>query len=156
MAKDQLVKTFEEVFSFLSDEFEFKTIKSNSEDWGYCFTAVNNTTGVEIIYEIGDAYVNIILYKLVNGEIVDNTYKAIRNNEQINGFNLDLVVRNKNPNDLIRPAYEYGKDSEFYKPGVGLKNYITVFADNLRKYGSEVLKGDFTVFNKLDKILKEK
>ena len=35
MNKASLKKLFEELFSFLIDDFNFKIIKSKDEDWGY-------------------------------------------------------------------------------------------------------------------------
>ena len=156
MNKASLKKLFEELFSFLIDDFNFKIIKSKDEDWGYYYKATNDTTGIEIVYEIKEAYVNIMLFKLINGEIIKNTVQAIMRDEIINGFSMDLIVEFRNPKDIIKPAYQYGKDSDFYKPKVGLKNYVSIFADNLRKYTFDVLSGDFIIFSQLDEIMKKK
>jgi hypothetical protein len=156
MSKDSLEKLFEESFSFLIDDFNFKIIKSRDEDWGYSYEATNNTTGIEIVYEFTQAYVNIMIFKLINGEIIKNTVQAIRHDEIINGFSMDLIVQIRNPKDLIKPAYQYGKDSDFYKPKVGLKNYVSLFVGNLKKYAFDVLNGDFSIFTQLDEIMKKK
>jgi hypothetical protein len=156
MRKDTLKKLFEELFSFLTDDFNFKIIKSRDEDWGYSYLAVNDTTGIEINYEFTQAYVNIMVYKLIDGEIIKNTVQAIKNEDLINGFSLDLIVEVRNPKDLIKPAYQYGMESDFYKPKVGLKNYISLFAENLKKYAFDILNGDFSIFTQLDEIMKKK
>lgn len=156
MANRTLSAMFEDVFSFLVDEYSFNILISKDEDWGYTFRAVNDTTGVEIIYEFTQAYLNIMLYRLIDGKIINNTMKAIKNNELINGFNLDLIIQIKNPSDMIQPAYVYGEDSEFYKPEVGLRNYLLLFANNLRTYATGILSGDFEIFILLDENMKEK
>lgn len=37
----------------------------------------------------------------------------------------------------------------------GLKNYVEFVAGKLKEYASDILKGDFSIFNNLDKLVKE-
>jgi hypothetical protein len=156
MKKKTLSVTFEEVFDFLKKDFNFYTISSKDEDWGYSYEGKNKTTGIKITYEFTEAYINIMLYKLVDNEIVENTVSAIKGNKQINGFSLDLFVQVRNPDSIIKPAYEYGVNSEYYLPDVGLKNYAMLYANNLKQHATDVLNGDFSMFPQIEKIVKNK
>ena len=53
------------------------------------------------------------------------------------------------------PAYEYGINSQFYEKNNGLKNYAGIVAIRLKEYASDILKGDFSVFSMLDKMVRE-
>ena len=62
----------------------------------------------------------------------------------------------RNPDDLIKPTYEYDEQSEYFKENDGLSLYVAAFAGNLKAYAKDILNGDFTVFPDLDKIVKER
>ena len=155
MKEDELEQVFEETFDFLKNEYGFNTLLSKREDWGYYFTAINLTTGIEIKYEFKEAFIQIVIYKLIDGKIVKNITKAIKNNETITGFSLEWILALKNPEAQIKPAYEYGIESKFYEKENGLKNYASIFAERLKEYASDILKGDFSVFSTLDIMVKE-
>jgi hypothetical protein len=155
MGKKSLEKIFEEAFSFLNSEYAFNTASSKKEDWGYYFTAVNPTTGIEIKYEFKEAYVQVIVYRLIDGKIVRNITKAIKNNEPISGFSLEWIIALKNPEAQIKPAFDYGIESKFYDNNNGFKNYVEFVAKRLREYAAELLQGDFTSFSKLDEMVKK-
>lgn len=155
MNKKNLRKIFEESFSFLNSEYAFNTVVSKKEDWGYFFEAVNPTTGIEVKYEFKEAHIQVNIYKLVDGKIVKNIANAIKNNESISGFSLEWIIAFKNPEAQVKPAYEYGKESEFYDDNNGLSNYVIFVAKKLKEYASEMLQGDFSVFGKLDEMVKK-
>jgi hypothetical protein len=151
----ELEQVFEETFDFLKNEYGFNALLSKREDWGYYFTAINSTTGIEIKYEFREAFIQIVVYRLIDGEIVKNITNAIKNNEPITGFSLEWILALKNPEAQIRPAYEYGIKSGFYEKESGLKNYASIVAERLKEYASDILKGDFSVFSILDRMVKE-
>ncbi|WP_339061083.1 hypothetical protein [Tepidibacillus marianensis] len=155
MKKKELEQVFEQTFDFLKDEYGFNTILSEREDWGYYFTAINSTTGIEIKYEFKEAFIQIVIYRLIDGKIVKNITSAIKNNEPITGFSLEWILALKNPKAQIKPAYEYGIESKFYEKENGLKNYASIVAERLKEYASDILKGDFSVFSTLDIMVKE-
>ena len=155
MKKKELEHIFEETFDFLKNEYGFNTVLSKREDWRYYFTAINSTTGVEIKYEFKETVIQIVIYRLIDGKIVKNITNAIKNNEPITGFSLEWILALKNPEAQIKPAYEHGIKSAFYEKENGLKNYASIVAERLKEYASDILKGDFSVFNTLDIMVKE-
>ncbi len=155
MRKKKLEQVFEQTFDFLKNEYGFNTILSEREDWGYYFTAINSTTGIEIQYEFKEAFIQIVIYRLIDGKIVKNITNAIKNNEPITGFSLEWILALKNAEAQIKPAYEYGIESKYYEKENGLKNYASIVAERLKEYASDILKGDFSVFSTLDIMVKE-
>ncbi|MBI3143582.1 MAG: hypothetical protein HYZ16_12215 [Bacteroidetes bacterium] len=145
----------QEQFKFLESEYSFRLSKCEKEDWGYELIYLNDTTGVKITYEYREAYVFIMLYQLIDGELRENP-RSIDNNTILHGYGLDDLISLRNPQALIKPAYNYGEQSKYYDEKNGLLLYVSEFAGNLKRYAKDVLKGDFTIFHELDKIVKER
>jgi len=157
MGKEVIIKTiFEEVFQFLKDDFNIIPIISRKERWGYYYSGKNYATGIEIIYESPEGYVNIMLYKLINGNIEKNTVSAIRDNKTINGSSLDYIVQLKDEGASILPAYKYSNELGISQGTEGIKIFFSKFASNLKQYADDVLNGDFSIFIQLEKTLKNK
>jgi hypothetical protein len=152
-------KNFEEIvkkeFKFLESKFEFKLYKSKEEDWGYKIIYLNKTTGVKITYEYRESYLFIMLYRLVDGKIVENP-RNINEETTLFGYALDDIIKLHNPSALIGSTYKYSNDSKCHDKENGMSYYISDYARNLEKYAKDVLTGDFTIFPSLDKLVKER
>lgn len=144
-----------EQFKFLESNFECKLLKCKKEDWGYELIYLNKTTAVKVTYEFQEAYIFIMLYQLVDGNLIENP-RNIKVDTILHGYGLDDIINHRNPSVLIKPAYQYGEDSEYYDQQKGLMLYVSAFANNLKEYGTDVLSGDFNIFNELDSIVKER
>ena len=144
-----------EQFSFLESEYNFRLSKCDKEDWGYELIYMSDTTGVKITYEYREAYIFIILYQLIDGDIQENP-RNIQDNTILYGYGLDDIIGLHNPEDLVKPAYEYGEQSEYYDKDKGLSLFTSAFTNNLKTYGKDVLDGNFEIFPELDKIVKER
>jgi hypothetical protein len=144
-----------EQFKFLESDFGFQLSKNDKEDWGYELIFLNTTTGVRITYEFREAYIFIMLYKLVDGSLMENP-RSIQENTLLHGHGLDDIVSIRNPQALIKPAYQYGKESEYYDKKKGLTLYVTAFANNLKEYALDVLGGDFKIFDEANRVVKER
>lgn len=141
----------QEKFKFLESVYSFKLSKCEKENFGYELLYLNDTTGVKITYEYREAYIFIMLYQLIKGELHENP-RNIMNNSIIYCYSLDDLIRLRNPKALIRPAYEYEEKSEYYNVADGLSLYVSAFASNLKTYA----KGDFTIFSELNMIVKKR
>lgn len=155
MNKKNFYTIAKEKFKFLESEYGFKLSKHKRHDWGYELIYLNNTTGVKVIYEYGEAYIFIMLYKLNNGKLPEMPIQ-IDNSTILYGYGLDDLILHRNPNAIIKPAYEYGEQSVYYDKEMGLSLYISAFAKNLEEYAIDILKGDFAIFPELDKIVKQR
>ena len=145
----------QEQFKLLKSEYDFRLVKCEKENWGYELIYLNDTTGIKITYEYREAYVFIMLYQLKDGELRENP-RNVDANTTLYGYGLDDLISLRNPDALIKPAYEYGEESEYYDIENGMSLYVSAFAGNLKEYAKDILTGDFTVFSELDKIVKER
>ncbi|GAK58229.1 hypothetical protein U27_05202 [Candidatus Vecturithrix granuli] len=142
-------------FKFLISDYGFKRSKKRKHPWGYEFIFVNNTTGIRITYEYRETFLFIRLYKLVNGELIENSY-PIKNNTVLHSFYLDDIVSIRNPKAAMYPLSGYSDDSEFHNKEHGLSLYVSRFAENLKTYAEDVLTGNFELFTELDQIVKKR
>lgn len=62
--------------------------------------------------------------------LIKNQSRLQNYNIEFLGFGLDDLINLRNPQDLIKPAYEYGEDSIYYNKQDGVLLYISAFADN--------------------------
>lgn len=149
---DQIVQ---EKFNFLITDFGFKLADSREEKWGYNLIYLNSTTGVKINYEFREAYIFIMLCKLVDGNLIENP-RNINEDTTLYCYGLDDIVDIINPKDSMKPVYQYSDGFEYYNKENGMSLYISKFADNLKKHAEDVLNGNFDIFWKADGIVKER
>jgi hypothetical protein len=153
----KIKENFEEAFKFLVSDYNFTFESTIVENWGYESLYLNGdrNVGVKVTYEYRESYVFIMIYRLINGVLKEDP-KSIDKSTILNSFSLDDIINLENPSSLIKPSYEYPKDSIFFDEEKGFFFYLKEFADNLKTYGKDVLKGNFEIFPKLDRIVKER
>ena len=159
-------------FQFLLEEFGCRIVsrKDNSWRWGYEITYKNSTTAVKIRYEPTYRHVFILLCQLVNGKIPDYPV-FIKSKTKLNQFYLDdlLVIRSPDAKILHRKPFgninfddldakqiieAVAAAPPFTKRDLG--HMVKTYAAALRRHGADVLRGDFTVFAKLEKIVRKR
>lgn len=152
MKKIRIDEVFRSAFSYLIDEYQFSISKQKKEDWGYIFEGKNTTTGLRVVYEFREAYAKVMLYRLVDGEIVDNTIGALQSDEKINGFSLEHIIA----------LLDHGKEQSIVYPSINgidqqndLLDYLSDLNCKLKKYAINILTGDFRLFDELDKKVKQ-
>lgn len=153
MQKTDVEKYIEGEFQFLENEYEFERIHSKKIDGGFEFLYLNKTTAVCITYEFREGYLFILLYRLLDGELKRNPIRITAETE-LTGFGLDDIISLHNPEAIVKPVYTYGEKSEYYTEKDGLRRYFKLFADNLKKYGADILSGKFDDFSGAEKIVK--
>lgn len=149
---DSIVK---EQFQYLITEFRFRLEWCKKTDWGFDILYISNVCGVHIVYEFREAFLYITLHKLQNGKFVDNP-RPIKSESIMTGYSLDDILLKKAPNTVIKPAYSYGANSQFYDKENGMALYVAKFAQNLRDYAADVLSGNFEIFKTLEPIVKKR
>ena len=149
-----LRKIIFDTFQFLITEFDYELIEQTSEVMFYKLVFKNSTTGVVVMYESREQYIDIDLYKLIDGQIVKNVTHALISKEKIKGFRLDSIMKARNIRKQILPIHKYGEDSEFHGDN-GLSKWVALFAENLRSYAADILNGDFSSFEELDAQFRE-
>ena len=156
-----MAKTFEQIatekFEFLTSDYSFRLAERRTSS-GFCSLTFTNETagvGVRITYESREAFVFVIIYRLVGGKIRENP-RPINRESELTGYCLDDIVSLLGPGDALKPAYFYPPTSEFYDPNIGMELYVSRFADNLKRYASDVLTGDFRLFAQLETLVKKR
>lgn len=142
-------------FGFLCDEYSFKLKRHRKDRWSYDFLYLSDKCGVHIVMDFRESYLFVSLHKLQNGILIDDP-RFIDEKTVLTGFSLDTILLLRAPEALMKPGYTYGKDSIFFDKERGLGLYVSAFADNLKKYGADVLSGDFTIFETLEPIVKRR
>lgn len=155
MASEDFEEIVKSEFSFLVEEFGFCLADIKKTAMGYDALFTNDTTAVRISYEFREAYLFVTIYRLIHGKFVDNP-RPIHHNSVLTGFALDDVLTLRNPAAAMKPAYAYGVTSEYYHPERGLKLFVGKFADNLKRFAADMLRGDFRLFKELDLIVKRR
>jgi hypothetical protein len=154
---DNLKESFKKNFKFLITEYKFSLEKEIIDDVNLNFQYINKnrSVGVKIVYEFRESYIFITLCSLLNGKLCENP-KNINDNSKLICFSLDDIINLTDSQALIKPTYKYPDDSYIFTKKNGFSLYVKKFSENLRKYGKDILKGNFSVFPILDKIVKKR
>jgi hypothetical protein len=134
-------------FKFLKTDYEFEPVSTIDDPDFYKVILKNSTTGIAIIYEYRDANVFIYLYKLINGQIIEDKLPIVER-EPLNSIELSYIVQYRDSEKLTVPLYDDSSTS--------FEDLITKLASNLRMFADDVLRGDFSIYLKVDKLAKKR
>jgi hypothetical protein len=131
-------------FNYLCKEYGFVEI-NNVYDKDFCIIKMkNSTTGIALHYERREADLFVYLYRLVNGEIVDDK-TPLSPQLPLNCIELRYIIQFKKSDSFI---LKYSHES--------FDELIGDIAADLKLYGNEILNGDFEIFNEVDAIAKKR
>lgn len=128
------------VFNFLIMDYNFQFIKLDTYNTSYLFSAKfkNSTTGIVISYDFREDRVEVNMVRLANGEIGYDRQRV------------DYLLLLRNPKAKI---------SHVPLKDISLENSLKVnlkqFANILKEYGKDVLRGDFSIFPAIDEFEKK-
>jgi len=140
MEKENFEKICKKEFFFLVEEYDFKLKNIKTENFEYNIIYKSERVGITVKLERRENCVFILLHRLLNGKIPDYPI-FIKRDTGINTFYFD---------DLLSLRYP---DFHINKPD-NLEKKLKKSAYLLSKYADDVLKGDFTIFSDLEKIVK--
>ena len=144
---DSFEKECRKCFKFLEEEFAFKPPKRQRTHMSPSLTYQNDTTAVEVSLEPLDGGVFVLLSRLINGKIPEYPIFVTRE-MTLHSYYLDDLVNLKMPDTPVRETSEDPLDER------EVKKLLAQGAAQLRELGGDILRGDFSVFDKLDKIVK--
>ena len=148
--KDRFEMICRQTFSFLRKDFGCKPPVVERDGYGTYIAYVNETTAVEISFVPRDGYIFIGLVRLVDGEIPPYPI-YIKPKIILHLFSLIDIVAIRNPAKVPEiPSISEWDDCVVVRKDLLLRSKL------LRKYASDVLRGDFSIFPKLDKIVKKR
>lgn len=148
MSEKSLMQLCRISFKFLSDEFGFDPVESRSGSSSEEYALKNRTTGVRITADFREFYVFVAVCRLQDGDFPDSPGE-ICPDTVLHCYDLDDLVALRAPHNQLPPL---GSGTQF---GEALINgMILRQAENLRVCAADVLTGDFTVFDELDRVVK--
>lgn len=147
MKNKDFKKIIEDSFLFLNTEYNFNLINVDDDDDYLSLIYKNQTTGVKITYEYRDANIFVYLYKLQDGQLVEDK-TPISKELPLHSIELSYIIQYRNPERLTKPLYDSSVKS--------FDVLVEAIAENLKVCADDVLKGDFDIFIKLDDIAKKR
>lgn len=133
-------------FAFLKQQYEFREV-SNVIDKDYCIIKLqNDTTGISLNYERREDDINVYLYRLIHGVMIDDKI-PISADIPLNCIDLRYVVVLKKGENIT--DYDW-------KKGTSYDDLIQNIIYDLKNYAEDILKGNFDVFSKVDAMAKKR
>ena len=126
-------------FEYLST-YGFELADITRDSYGSEVTYKNRTTGVKVSFEVRENEIFVYLIRLIDGETPDYLDAPSR------WFYLDNLVKLRSPPTNV-PRKEGG---DWFTPD-DVDRFLTVYAELLKEYGEDVLRGDFSVFYELER-----
>lgn len=149
--KDEFELLTRKILRFLEKDFEFKVVTIERYKRGAIYiTYKNKTTAVKIFLEPSDGGIFVRLLRLIEGNLpIDPVY--LTDKSHLNDFYLDDIVT------LVAPSYKtlHPNLTELFKCPV-MKKVLVQKAYCLKEFAIGILKGDFTLFPELEKIVKKR
>jgi hypothetical protein len=136
-------------FRFLEEEFGFSRRSSERTRYGSHIAYTNETTSVRVSLEPREGGIFVELSRLVDGE-VPSAPVIIESDSVLNSFDLDDVL-------LLRlgpPGEALGAPSAFTVDEIEAE--LDTYATALRDYASDILRGDFELFPRLESLVKRR
>lgn len=127
-------------FKFLIDCFDYEITSVEVSAYAAEVTYKNQTTAVKVSYEHRENSIFVYLIRLINGDVPAYLDAPSR------WFYLDNVVQLKSSSTVL-----FGRRPRHWLQPEDLDQLLTTYADALRKYAIDVLRGDFSVFGELKK-----
>lgn len=137
------------LFQFLVVEFGCDLIANERDNFGVYITYKNATTAIRISFEPREGGIFVLLSRLVGGNVP--TYPIFIGPETvINSFYLDDIISLRDPSKGMQQTLPKEITKTY------LEKCLATYADALRQYGADILRGDFGLFRELEKVVKRR
>jgi hypothetical protein len=125
----------------------FIIIKKEKDALGVFITFQNPTTAVRVSFEPREGGIFVLVTRLVDGKIP--AYPLfIGPDTVIHSFYLDDLVRVK------APGFQFGFTKQEFSTPAQIESALAEVAEQLEDYADDVTRGDFEIFNELDRVVK--
>ena len=126
---------------------------------GYMYYTViyqNETTALRVYFEWRDIYLSVQICRLVDGQVQKQSHAF---NQEWTAFEVEDLLTVRAPDFdqsplLATRSWEDSKGEDAILDDVRQK--LEIYAAALREYGGDILRGDFSIFPQLDKLVKQK
>ncbi len=141
-----------DLFRYLETDYGFQKTAASEDKLQVDYKCVQKGIGIRIEWSHRAQYLFMSIYRLVNGEMVEDEL-PITGKSVINSIEFTDALKQS---DRMLPAYEYDENCSYFDEQNGMKNYVAEFAARLRKHGKDFLKGDFHRFPKIISTIKRR
>lgn len=149
MSYRRFLKICRQEFGFLKDEFRFKVARPHNGRLHYEYSMLNDIIGIKVEYALRENYVFVEICRLENG-VFPPPIGEMRADSTINCYDLEDLAIVQGHKLASSPSIGQVTNS------VTLNETVSNIADLLSIVGDDVLGGDFTIFDKLELIVKER
>ena len=150
LIKKSIIDAFQNVFERFSLK---KTVARKICSTCYEFIFVNTTSGLKIIYDLREGWLDIRIIRLINGLVVEDPHTGWLESK-LNEISLDYIVSYFNLESCIKPIYSFPEDSVYHTSENGFFLYCQLYVDQILKYCSEILSGNFNNFDNFAEYMK--
>lgn len=137
-----------ELFRFLEKEYACSVVAVEN-DCGVFITYLNKTTGVRISLEPREGGIFVLLAQLINGKLPPYPI-FIKPETKLQSFYLDDII------SLKSSLQSHEQTAQNKNSNNELTNKLYYYSTMLKKYASDILLGDFTIFPQLERIVKKR
>ena len=147
---DEFFEIVEKEFQFLVDEFGFKKRAKRTDAGVYSLRYQTETTEIGIGFEWRDQYIYVSLVRL-DRKAPQEKGRLPRPEDELTVFGLEDLLK------LRTGKYAIG-ENRFGRALTrkDVKEILSTYARGLREHAEDVLLGDFSVFPKLEKIVRKR
>lgn len=151
---DYVITQIKRSFKFLETDYDCSIDKIENESWGLNVFYKNLTTAVRVFLDDSGIGMGVELIRLVNNAIPDRP-SYYRKNTKIHFYALGNILD-------IRVPYLYidepTLDELLFNPGCEkvMSSVIKQHAKALKMYAQDILKGDFSIFDELERTYDER
>lgn len=139
----------EKAFAGLAKQYDFLIVEQKCKQMKWEWVIKNSATGILVTYEPRELYTWVLICRLLNGKI-KHTVGEIKPDTTLSCFDLvDLLSLRKG--DDKKQLYQ-SMNVAHHELSLILEQYV----QDLLIYGSDVLQGNFQVFESLDTIVKKR
>jgi hypothetical protein len=132
-------------FSYLEREYSFKVAKKKGVD-NIEIVYQNGTTGVQILFDRRENQIYVMIYQLENGKLIENPI-FLSYDTRVYGYDLDDILSQR------IPGYS---GTKMRSDCNGVLCVLENYAKMLRLHAADLLLGDFQLFPRLEKIVKNR
>lgn len=150
VSNEQFLKACNTLLSFLSTDYGLDRVPQKNKDREFRMIYSNQVVAVDLAFERRDFYLFVKLVRPQRGNFPPSPGE-IQADSVLDSFDLDDIVSLRSPESLIPPhSGSASLNIAFFD------QIISTQAKNLNEFASDVLRGDFSIFAELDRLVKRR
>lgn len=146
--QQEFKKKCRELFRFLEQEY-CCNVTTRQDSYGIFITYLNKTTGVRVSFEPREGGVFVLLSQLISGKVPPYPI-FVKSQTRLYSYYLDDIVCLRAPAEIFEQrTHSANRNTESV-------DKLCYYSTMLRKYASDILMGDFSIFPQLELVVKNR